>query len=295
MRLELDAFKHIELGPCGRWYAWSIAIGSQRVAWSNVSMRIRSRIMKVVQELLYPDVTDLQLPNPVKIIEFREVMLGWSVSGLRIIDLGCGAGVHSALLASKGALVTAVDPDPANITYANEQLVGKRYQHRIRYLLGTLDELKLPDSAFDAVVSFGVLEHVQNPVSTLAFVTRLLRPGGALHLTADAMSHVRDADFIATFAEAYDVRRFWDAESVATIVSGAGLTPFEVRYILSGPSALAEVVHHIRTRTTRTARQNRVLVRRVEKEERCLDQTLGGQFVLVRARKQAGTESNRHQ
>jgi SAM-dependent methyltransferase len=235
-----------------------------------------------LREYLRPGGTDLRLPNAVKISEFRRVVRGLPAARGRVLDLGCGAGLQSALLAAAGFDVTAVDPDRENIAYATRRGAG-RHARRVVYRLGTLEELGLPSETFDAVVSFGVLEHVDDPHSTLAAAARLLRPGGTLHLTADAMNHVRDEAFLRTFEISYDVRRLWDVLSVAKVVAESGLAPYEVRYVLGGPTALGEVAHHLTTGATRTPRENRRILRAVTWEEQ--DALSGGQFVLVRAQR----------
>ena len=85
----------------------------------------------------------------------------WAVGffkGARILDLGCGIGYGSKMLASAGCDVTACDNNEAAIEYAR-----RHYGHgRIDYQVCDLSE-ETPVGEFDAAVCFEVVEHLKNP------------------------------------------------------------------------------------------------------------------------------------
>src|SRR5215470_8285762 len=95
------------------------------------------------------------------------------VDGLVCLDLGCGEGHNTRLLAGKGARVAALDVAESFITAAVE-----RDWSGIRYLVGDGAALPFRASAFDAVTAFMSLMDVAEPEHTLGEVARVLRPGG---------------------------------------------------------------------------------------------------------------------
>jgi len=95
------------------------------------------------------------------------------VDGLVCLDLGCGEGHNTRLLAGKGARIAALDVAESFITAAAEQ-----DRSGICRLLGDGAALPFRASAFDAVTAFMSLMDVAEPERTLAEVARVLRPGG---------------------------------------------------------------------------------------------------------------------
>jgi ubiquinone/menaquinone biosynthesis C-methylase UbiE len=95
------------------------------------------------------------------------------VDGLVCLDLGCGEGHNTRLLAGKGARIAALDVAESLITAAAGQA-----RSRICYLVGDGAALPFRASAFDAVTAFMSLMDVAEPERTLGEVARVLRPGG---------------------------------------------------------------------------------------------------------------------
>ncbi len=96
------------------------------------------------------------------------------LSGLRILDIGCGAGLLSESMAALGAAVTGVDPAANNIAIAraHASTVGLD----IDYRQGAVEDL--PDGEFDVVLNMEVVEHVESLSTFMAHCCRLTRPGG---------------------------------------------------------------------------------------------------------------------
>lgn len=95
------------------------------------------------------------------------------VDGLTCLDLGCGEGHNTRLLAGRGARVVAVDIAESFLAAAVE------IPHRgIRYLLGDGVMLPFRTASFDAVTAFMSLMDVADPEQALREVARVLRPGG---------------------------------------------------------------------------------------------------------------------
>ena len=95
------------------------------------------------------------------------------VDGLTCLDLGCGEGHNTRLLAGRGARIAALDVAESFITAATA--IGHQ---GIRYLLGDGARLPFRAACFDAVTAFMSLMDVADPERTLGEVARVLRPGG---------------------------------------------------------------------------------------------------------------------
>jgi SAM-dependent methyltransferase len=95
------------------------------------------------------------------------------VDGLTCLDLGCGEGHNTRLLAGQGARVAGLDIAESFIAAAAGQDHGG-----IRYMVGDGAALPFRASAFDAVTAFMSLMDVAEPERTLGEVARVLRPGG---------------------------------------------------------------------------------------------------------------------
>ncbi len=96
------------------------------------------------------------------------------VSGMTVIDLGCGEGRFSRMLAERGARVTGIDLCRRFIEHAEA--------HRVRdevYLEGDMEDLDgLPDAAFDLGVSYVTLVDVLDLERAIREAFRVLTAGG---------------------------------------------------------------------------------------------------------------------
>jgi SAM-dependent methyltransferase len=102
--------------------------------------------------------------------------------GASVLDLGCGEGGAAIAFAQCGAEVTAVDISPRS---AMRSLVRSREESGpIRAVCASGIELPFTDGCFDLVICQDVVEHVPSPLDLAAEIARVLRPGGALYLTA---------------------------------------------------------------------------------------------------------------
>ena len=96
------------------------------------------------------------------------------VSGTRVVDIGCGEGRFSRLLAGLGARVTGVDLAEPFIERARNLVAGNE-----TYLIGNAENLSGIDSeTFDLAVSYIVLVDLLEYRHSIQAAYRVLRPGG---------------------------------------------------------------------------------------------------------------------
>jgi SAM-dependent methyltransferase len=96
-------------------------------------------------------------------------------SGPRVIDFACGAGVHSAWLAARGAKVTGVDLSPNSIKVAKE--VAERLGLDIEFLVADVETMELPDGGYDAMIGHWALHHLDTK-HMAPVLARAIKPGG---------------------------------------------------------------------------------------------------------------------
>jgi ubiquinone/menaquinone biosynthesis C-methylase UbiE len=121
--------------------------------------------------------------------------------GEAVLDLGCGTGTLAALLAERGADVTAVDISPAMLDLAAERLRAAGLEEQVTLRERGVVELDtFPDASFDAIASTLVFSELSGDEIAygLAECCRILRPGGRL-LVADELLPESPLGRVATF------------------------------------------------------------------------------------------------
>ena len=93
---------------------------------------------------------------------------------VRVLDVGCGAGLLANDLAARGHVVTGIDTTPENLAIARAYDATAS----VHYELGDARALPYPTAQFDVVCAMDLLEHVEEPARLVAEVARVLRPGG---------------------------------------------------------------------------------------------------------------------
>ena len=104
-----------------------------------------------------------------------------ALSGLRILDVGCGGGLLSEALARLGAQVVGVDASPGNVAAA--RLHAQSQNVTVDYRLGDPSEALSPQERFDVVLALEVVEHVSDVSAFLATAAACLAPGGMLFVS----------------------------------------------------------------------------------------------------------------
>ena len=105
--------------------------------------------------------------NPVRVRYIRDALCATNgrsasdpapLSGLEVVDVGCGGGLLCEPLARLGARVTGIDPSARNIEIAANH--AARAGLEIDYRAGTVEDLLAEGRLFDAVLALEVVEHV---------------------------------------------------------------------------------------------------------------------------------------
>ncbi|MBP1993355.1 class I SAM-dependent methyltransferase [Paenibacillus eucommiae] len=106
---------------------------------------------------------------------------------LRVLDLGCGTGFLSLMLAELGHQVTGVD-------FAQEMLSMARWKAEqanlsIEFRFEDAESLHLPDGGFDLVVARHLIWTLPNPAKAMGEWWRMLKPDGRIALVEGQWDH----------------------------------------------------------------------------------------------------------
>jgi SAM-dependent methyltransferase len=161
------------------------------------------------------------------------------IEGLAGLDVGCGEGHNTRLLAGRGARVTGIDISPTFVRYAKE--AEEEHPLGIRYEVASAVNIPFEDASFDFATAFMNLMDMPEAGRVLAEVFRVLGPGGFLQFSighpcfdTHHCKDVRDNNGLTYAVEVGGYFRGMDGEVEEWIFSAAppemreGLRPFRV-------------------------------------------------------------------
>jgi 2-polyprenyl-6-hydroxyphenyl methylase/3-demethylubiquinone-9 3-methyltransferase len=130
--------------------------------------------------------------NPWRVPYFRQVLekhYGQDLSGVRLLDIGCGGGVLTEEFALMGCKATGIDLSPRSIEIA--RMHAAQTGLSIDYQVGSATHLSFEPASFDVVSCCDVLEHIHEWKLVIAEVRRVLKPGGFFFF--DTINRTRDS------------------------------------------------------------------------------------------------------
>jgi 2-polyprenyl-6-hydroxyphenyl methylase/3-demethylubiquinone-9 3-methyltransferase len=160
----------------------------------------------------------------------RDPRMPVPLSGLRLLDIGCGGGLISEPMRRLGADVTGIDAADRNIAVA--RLHASRMGLSIDYRTDTAEGLRAAGAHFDVVLALEVVEHVADPALFLRCCADLVSPGGMLVLstlnrTAKAFAlGIVGAEYVLRWVPrgTHDWRKFLKPSQLARPLRDAGLS-----------------------------------------------------------------------
>ena len=135
------------------------------------------------------------------------------VAGLDVLDVACGEGYGSALLATRAATVVGGDIAQAAVDHATKQYADVA---NLEFREADCVALPFDDASFDAVVSFETIEHITAQEAFLAEIRRVLRPDGFLILSCPNKTEYTDRRGVAN---EFHMRELYRAELAQMIAA----------------------------------------------------------------------------
>jgi len=178
-----------------------------------------------------------RLPAELRAPDFerrRAFLLAAVRTGDRALDIGCGAGDFTAVLAQAGAAAIGVDVAEAALGRARARHAGLDFR-RVRFD----GPLALEDCSFELVWASEVIEHVADTALWLSEVRRVLAPGGRLLLSTPSHGRLRVAvGGVERFSEPLgDHLHLYTRRSLAGVLDEFGFSAIRVRAV-GGPPLL---------------------------------------------------------
>ncbi|MDT3707541.1 MAG: bifunctional 2-polyprenyl-6-hydroxyphenol methylase/3-demethylubiquinol 3-O-methyltransferase UbiG [Thiobacillus sp.] len=179
--------------------------------------------------------------------EINPLRLKWidklaSLSGKKVLDVGCGGGILAESMAGAGATVSGIDLSEKALKVAKLHLYESGMQ--VDYQLVSAEDYALQYAGeFDVVTCMEMLEHVPNPASVVAACARLVKPGGWVFfstLNRNAKSYlfaVIGAEYLLKLLPrgTHDYAKFIKPAELARMVREAGLDVEELTGMTYNP------------------------------------------------------------
>lgn len=190
--------------------------------------------------------------NPVRIGYIREqahAVLGTPdgralrpLEGVRLADIGCGAGLLAEPMARLGAVVTGIDPSPRSIGAAMAHAAAGELV--IDYRAAPVESVAEAGEVFDLVLAMEVIEHTADPDLFVCQLADITRPGGLLVMST--LSRTLKALLLGVVvaervlrwlpAGTHDWRRFLPPSHLARLLRRRGFRVIDTTGVVYRPS-----------------------------------------------------------
>lgn len=165
------------------------------------------------------------------------------LAGLRMLDIGCGAGILSEPLTRLGAGMVGVDPAEENIAVARAHAEDEGLE--IDYRAETAEALAEAGETFDVVLAMEVVEHVVDVPEFVATCAGMVKPGGLM--IAATLNRTLKSFALAIVGAEYVLRwvprgthqwdKFVTPAELERAIEGAGLDVIGERGVIFNPLA----------------------------------------------------------
>ncbi|HEX5209726.1 MAG TPA: class I SAM-dependent methyltransferase [Steroidobacteraceae bacterium] len=170
-----------------------------------------------------------------RLIQFcqRRALAPWlkAPPGSRVLDVGCGIGRWSRLLASRGACVTGIDLSPTMIAEAERRALASGLAGRCRFIVQDSAALEI-EGSFDLIICVTVLQHILDVGALRSALQRMaahLAPHGRLVVLEAAPARLASRCNTSVFRarhRAFYLRLFRECGLQVRAVSGVDPAPF---------------------------------------------------------------------
>lgn len=109
-------------------------------------------------------------------LEYAFHLLG-DIRHLSVLELGCGSGENTVLLAGRGAKLYALDISSELVSIARRRVEANDRSEGVEFIVASAHTFPFPDESIDVVFGIAILHHL-DLARTAAEVRRVLRPGG---------------------------------------------------------------------------------------------------------------------
>ncbi len=141
----------------------------------------------------------------------RYAIVGRLLAGKTVLDIACGEGYGSSLLARSAKRVIAMDISDEAVQHATARYGS---QSRLQFRHGDATAIDLPADSVDVVVSFETIEHLSDHASMMCEFDRVLRPDGFVIISSPDKATYSDA---VGYRNEFHVRELYREEFESTV------------------------------------------------------------------------------
>ncbi|AEH08570.1 class I SAM-dependent methyltransferase [Candidatus Frankia meridionalis] len=168
--------------------------------------------------------------HQVHVMRRREAgtLLAWAgeLAGRTVLDVAGGDGYWAGQAVRRGARAVCLDLARGKLEF------GRRLRGRPSLVEGDALALPFADASFDVVLSVCAIEHFDDGPAALTEMTRVLRPGGDLVMSADALTRADEwPRLFAQHRQRYHVQQTYTGDQLAKLLDERGLTVVRQTYM----------------------------------------------------------------
>jgi ubiquinone/menaquinone biosynthesis C-methylase UbiE len=104
------------------------------------------------------------------------------------LDIGCGSGTKSILLANRGFKVHSIDFSDSALNFAKKNIQLEKYKKLIKLFKEDVTALRFDENYYENILCWGVLMHIIEYDKAIHEIYRVLKPGGFLIISESNMN-----------------------------------------------------------------------------------------------------------
>lgn len=114
------------------------------------------------------------------------------VKDKNVLDIACGEGYGSSILAKEAKFVTGIDIDSESIKWADKSYTPTN--KNLQFIIGSANQIPVADNLYDVVISYETIEHLDEEMQFIFLkeIKRVLRPGGILIISTPDKKNYTD-------------------------------------------------------------------------------------------------------
>lgn len=148
----------------------------------------------------------LEVPSMIKAVG--------KIKGKKLLDIGCGAGVHIKHYLKLGAKCFGIDLSETMIELA------RRNCPRAEFKVGSMTKLPYENNSFDIVTASLSIDYVKNLNEVLKEINRVLKRGGKLYFSTESQINLSKERYEDKYCRIKGIGEFYDKNSKKRVVLG---------------------------------------------------------------------------